>query len=87
MCKLLDGITHSETGHLMRGRRNIQMMSTRALCILHQFLTDKILFFLEVLSIICAMEEAVDAFKLIAKWLPDVRYVLSLVRFQMIIGV
>ena len=62
-------------------------MSTRALDILHQFLADTFLFLLEVLSIIFAMEEAADAFKLIAKWLPDVRYVLSLVRFQMIIGV
>ena len=56
-------------------------MSARTLEILHQFLTEKFLFWLEVLSVLGAVREAVDALESIIKWL-DVRYILLLVCFQ-----
>jgi hypothetical protein len=49
--------------------------------ILHQFLVEKFLFWLEVLSVLGAVREAVDALEVAAKWL-DVCYVLFLVCFQ-----
>ena len=60
-------------------------MLARTVEILHQFLTKKFLFWLEVLSVIGAAREAVDGLEAIAKWL-DVRQVSPLVRFQTFIG-
>ena len=51
----------------------VDKMPARTVEILHQFLTKKFLFWLEVLSIIGAVREAVDALVATAKWL-DVRY-------------
>ena len=53
--------------------------------ILRQFLTKKFLFWLEVLSIIGVVREAVDALEATAKWL-DVRYDSLLDHFQTLIG-
>ena len=66
-------------------RHLINKMSTRTLKILHQFLTEKFLFWLEVLSVTGAARHAVDALEVIVKWL-DVRYISSLVHFQKFIG-
>ena len=59
----------------------IDKMPARTLEILHQFLTEKFLFWLEVLSVLGAVREAVDALEVTAKWL-DVRYNSLLVDFQ-----
>ena len=50
-------------------------MSARTLEILHQFLTKKFLFWLEILSVLGASRNAVDALEATTKWL-DVRCVL-----------
>jgi hypothetical protein len=59
----------------------VDKMAGRTLEILHRFLTEKFLFWLEVLSVIGAARDAVDALEAAAKWL-DVGYFLSLVDFQ-----
>ena len=52
---------------------------------LHQFLEEKFLFWLEVLSVLGALREAVDALEATAKCkLPDVRYSPSPDCFQML---
>ena len=53
---------------------------------MERFLTEKFLFWLEVLSVIGAVREAVDALEATAKWL-DVRYISLLVYFQKFNGV
>ena len=50
----------------------IGKMPTRTVEILHQFLAEKFLFWLEVLSILGASRDAVDALEATTKWL-DVR--------------
>ena len=50
----------------------VDKMPARTVEILHQFLTKKFLFWLEVLSVFGAVREAVDALEAIVKWL-DVR--------------
>ena len=52
----------------------VDKMPARTVEILHQFLTKKFLFWLEVLSVLGAVKEAVDALEVVAKW-PDVRYI------------
>ena len=66
-------------------RHLVNKMSTQTLEILRQFLTEKFLFWLEVLSVIGAVREAVDALETTAKWL-NVRYNSLLVHFQGFIG-
>ena len=56
-------------------------MSAWTLEILQQFLTEKFIFWLEVLSVIGAVREAVDALEATTKWL-DVRFISLLVNFQ-----
>ena len=56
-------------------------MPARTANILHRFLTEKFLFWLEVLSVVGAVKEAVDALEATAKWL-DVRYIPLIPRFQ-----
>ena len=63
----------------------VDNMSARTLEILHQFLMEKFLFWLEVLSVLGATREAVDALETAAKWL-DVRYTSLFVRFQKFTG-
>ena len=59
----------------------IGKMIAQTIGILHQFLEKKFLFWLEVLSVIGAVREAVDALEAAAKWL-DVCYISLLVNFQ-----
>ena len=59
----------------------ISKPSARTLKILHQFLTEKFTFWLEVLSVIGAVREAVDALEATTKWL-DVCYISLLNHFQ-----
>ena len=59
----------------------VNVMPARALKILQRFFMEKFLFWLEVLSIIGAVKEAVDALETTAKWL-DVRCISSLVHLQ-----
>ena len=59
----------------------VEKMPARTVEILHQFLTKKFLFWLEVLSVIGAVRETVDAVEATVKWL-DVRHVSPLVHFQ-----
>ena len=47
----------------------LDKMSTQTVEILHQFLMEKFLFWLEVLSVAGAVREAVDALEEVAKWL------------------
>src|SRR5882762_394679 len=63
----------------------IDKMPVQTLKVLHQFLAEKFLFWLEVLSVIGAVREAVDALEATTKWL-DVSYILLLVHFQKFIG-
>ena len=63
----------------------VDKMPARTVDILHQFLTKKFLFWLEALSIIGAVREAVDALEVTAKWL-DVRCVSLFVHFPTFIG-
>ena len=60
-------------------------MPAGTLEILHQFLAKKFLFWLEVLSVIGAVREAVDALEATAKWL-SVCSISLLVHFQKFIG-
>ena len=53
--------------------------------VLHRFLEKKLLFWLEVLSLIGAARDAVDALEVTAKWL-DVRRIPSVVHFQKILS-
>ena len=59
----------------------LDKMSTQTVEILHQFLMEKFLFWLEVLSVVGAVKEAVDALEEIARWL-DVSYILLLAFFH-----
>ena len=59
----------------------VDKMPVRTLNALHQFLSEKFLFWLEMLSVVDAVREAADALEAIAKWL-DVRCVLLLAYFQ-----
>ena len=59
----------------------VEKMPAQTLEILDQFLTNKFLFWLEVLSVIGAVRDAVDALEQIVKWL-DVSCVSLLVCFQ-----
>ena len=63
----------------------VEKMPARTVEILHQFLTKKFLFWLEVLSVIGATREAVDALEATAKWL-DVRHDSPLVVFKHLLG-
>ena len=63
----------------------VDKMPARTVEILHQFLTKKFLFWLEVLSVIGATREAVYALEATAKWL-DVRHVSPLVVFKHLLG-
>ena len=63
----------------------VSKVPARTLESLHRFLTEKFLFWLEVLSTIGAVREAVDALEATTRWL-DVRRVSLLVRFQKFIG-
>ena len=56
-------------------------ISTRTIEILDQFLREKFLFWLEVLSLTGAVRHAVDALEAIVEWL-DVRYILLFVHFK-----
>ena len=58
----------------------VDKMPARALEILHRFLEEKFLCWLEVLSVIGAVREAVDALEITIKWL-DVRYIPPLAHF------
>ena len=63
----------------------VDRMPAQAVEILHRFLTEKFLFWLEVLSVVGAVREAVDALVATAKWL-DVCSISPLVHFQILIG-
>ena len=63
----------------------IGKMTAQTIGILHQFLEKKFLFWLEVLSVIGGVREAVDALKTTVKWL-DVCYISLLVNFQQFIN-
>ena len=63
----------------------VDKMPARTVEILHQFLTKKFPFWLEVLGVIGATREAVDALEATAKWL-NVRYDSLLVHFKTFIG-
>ena len=60
-------------------------MVAQTLTIFHQFLMEKFLFWLEVLSVIGATREAVDALEAAVKWL-DVCYISILVHSQKLTG-
>ena len=64
----------------------IGKMPTRTVEILHQFLAEKFIFWLEVLSVLGASRDAVDALEATTKWL-DVRCVFLLIRFQIFSGI
>ena len=63
----------------------IGKISSQTIKILDQFLEEKFLFWLEVLSVTGAVRHAVDALEVIVKWL-DVRYISSFVHFREFIG-
>ena len=63
----------------------VDKMPARTVEILYQFLAKKFLFWLEVLSVVGAMREAVDALAATAKWL-DVSHISPLVHLQTFIG-
>ena len=63
----------------------IGKMSGQTIGILNEFLEEKFIFWLEVLSVTGAVRHAVDALEEIVKWL-DVRYTSSSVDFQKFIG-
>ena len=97
MCKLPDGVINSEVEDLEQKKGCIDSaleyacrswhkhlvgkMATRTLHVLQQFLGEKFLSWLEVLSVLGAVREAVDALEATMKWL-DVRCFPLLVRFQ-----
>ena len=58
----------------------IGKMSAQTTEILNEFLEEKFIFWLEVLSVTGAVRHAVDALEVIVKWL-DVRYISSFVHF------
>ena len=97
MCKLPDGVINLEVENLEQKKGCIDSaleyacrswhkhligkMAARTLDVLQQFLGEKFLFWLEVLSVLGAVREAVDALEATMKWLEVCRIPL-LVRFQ-----
>ena len=63
----------------------IGKMSAQTIGILNEFLEEKFLFWLEVLSVTGGVRHAVDALEVMVKWL-DVRYISSFVHFQNLLG-